>query len=97
MNSSRRSPGCHGVEGEARGHGDVQRFDRWPHRQRDREIGTGDDLARQPRTLAALGEAAAGDPVNAVKIRNRAMEIRKAERVPFAEAFSRAEKEITST
>lgn len=53
-------------------------------------------LADQPRSVAALGEAAAGDPASAVKIRNRAMEIRKAERVPYAEAFSRAEKEITS-
>lgn len=54
-------------------------------------------LADQPRTLAALGEAAAGDPASAVKIRNRAMEIRKAERVPYAEAFSRAEKELSAT
>jgi len=54
-------------------------------------------LADQPRTIAALGEAAAGDPASAVKIRNRAMEIRKAERVPYAEAFSRAEKELSAT
>lgn len=55
-------------------------------------------LSDQPRSIATLaGAPPAGDPASAAKIRNRAMEIRKSERVPYAEAFARAEKELNPT
>ena len=43
---------------------------------------------------AAIVGGVAKPEVNAAKIRNRAHEIAKAERVPFSEAFRRAEREI---
>ena len=52
-------------------------------------------LADQPRTVAEVVEPAAATASLAVKIRNRAVELGKAERLPFAQAFARAEKELT--
>lgn len=52
-------------------------------------------LADQPRSVAEVVEPAAPTASLAVKIRNRAVELSKTERVPFAQAFARAEKELT--
>ena len=52
-------------------------------------------LADQPRTVAEVVEPAAPAAAIAFKIRNRAAEICKAERVNFAQAFARAEKELS--
>ena len=52
-------------------------------------------LADQPRSVAEVVEPTAATASLAVKIRNRAVEIGKAERLPFAQAFARAEKELT--
>ena len=51
-------------------------------------------LADVPRSLAEIAEPAAPMATVAFKIRNRAAEICKAERINFAQAFARAEKEI---
>jgi hypothetical protein len=52
-------------------------------------------LADQPRTLTDVVEPDVATASLAVKIRNRAVEIGKSERLPFAQAFARAEKELT--
>ena len=52
-------------------------------------------LADQPRSVAEVVEPAAPAAALAFKIRNRAAEICKAERVNFAQAFARAEKELS--
>ena len=51
-------------------------------------------LADQPRTLGELTGGPIPDVARAVAIRNRAHDLRKAERLPWSEAFARAEKEI---
>jgi hypothetical protein len=52
-------------------------------------------LADQPRSVADVVEPDVATASLAVKIRNRAVELGKAERLPFAQAFARAEKELT--
>ena len=53
-------------------------------------------LADQPRSLAELaGAAPPADAARAVTIRNRAHELRKTEKLPWGEAFARAEKEYS--
>jgi hypothetical protein len=52
-------------------------------------------LADQPRSVADVVEPDVATASLAVKIRNRAVEIGKSERLPFAQAFARAEKELT--
>ena len=52
-------------------------------------------LADQPRTLTEVVGPTAPTASLAVKIRNRAAELTKTERLPFAQAFARAEKELT--
>lgn len=52
-------------------------------------------LADVPRSVAEVAEPAAPMATVAFKIRNRAAEICKAERINFAQAFARAEKELT--
>ena len=52
-------------------------------------------LADLPRSVAEVVEPTAATAALAVKIRNRAVELGKAERLPFAQAFARAEKELT--
>jgi hypothetical protein len=52
-------------------------------------------LADAPKSISTLGQERGGDPTLAVKIRNRASQIRQAERVPYSVAFARAEKELT--
>ena len=57
-------------------------------------------LAAIPRTLAALSEPVQAPQAQAealaVRIRNRAHEISKTEKIPFFPAFARAEKELTT-
>ena len=52
-------------------------------------------LADQPRSVAEIAEPAASTATIAFKIRNRAAELCKVERLNFAQAFARAEKELT--
>jgi hypothetical protein len=52
-------------------------------------------LADQTRTLTDVVEPAASTATIAFKIRNRAAELCKVERLNFAQAFARAEKELT--
>ena len=53
-------------------------------------------IASAPKPMIELtGGANAADNNRAVAIRNRAHELRKAEKLPWSEAFQRAEKEIT--
>ena len=52
-------------------------------------------LADQPRSMGELATAPAPAASLAFKIRNRAAELCKAERLNFAQAFARAEKELT--
>ena len=53
-------------------------------------------LVSAPKPILELaGGANAADTNRAVAIRNRAHELRKAERLPWSEAFTRAEKEMT--
>lgn len=52
-------------------------------------------LVNQPKSVAELsGAPALEDTARAVAIRNRAHELRKSERLPWGEAFARAEKEM---
>lgn len=51
-------------------------------------------LVDQPRSLGELTGGPIPDVARAVAIRNRAHDLRKAERLPWSEAFARAEKEM---
>ena len=51
-------------------------------------------LVDQPRALGELTGGPIPDVARAVAIRNRAHDLRKAERLPWSEAFARAEKEM---
>lgn len=51
-------------------------------------------LVDRPRSMGELTGGPIPDVARAVAIRNRAHDLRKAERLPWSEAFARAEKEI---